>query len=134
MIRAHAKAAVDLLNTAATELPAFDGEAAGSPPIYVVSYLTTPQGVAASARLSSDVPKARFLLTTICVGRTPNECRWAVEKVHGILVGRRLAVAGRICDPFQPPDSPDQVREDTDLEPSAWIATNVWPFTSSADN
>jgi hypothetical protein len=129
VIRAHAAAGLTLLASADAELPAFDGEVAGSPPIYVVTYLTTPQGV--GARLSADVPKARFLLTTICVGRTPNECRWAVEKVHNKLVGSRLTVTGRVCDPFQPPDQPAQVRRDDSLEPPAWIATDVWPFTSS---
>lgn len=127
MIRAHMDAAMALLGT--SRVPAFDGEVAGAPGRYVVAYLTTPQGV--GARLSADVPKARFLLTTLCVGDTPNECRWAVEYVHEVLIRQRLVVAGRECSPFLPPGQPSQVRRDDTLKPPAWIATDVWPFTSN---
>lgn len=129
MIREHA-AAVETLLSGDTTLPTYDGEIpTNAPDQYVVFYLTTPQGL--SRRLSADVPKARFLLSTMAVGTSPNECRLIVEKVHARLTRQRLDVDGRICDPFLPPDTPAPLRRDTDINPPAWIATDVWPFTSS---
>ena len=96
---------------------------------YVVFYLTTPQGL--GRRVSADAPKARFLLSTMAVGTSPNECRLIVEKVHAALVRNRLTVSGRTCDPFLPPASPAPIRYDDSVNPPAWIATDVWPFTSS---
>ena len=129
MIRAHAAAVQTLLSGDAT-LPTYDGEVPdGGPDQYVVFYLNAPSGL--SRRLSADAPKARFLLSTMAVGTSPNECRLIAEKVRTRLIRNRLSVTGRICDPFLPPDSPAPIRRDTDVNPPAWIVTDVWAFTSS---
>jgi hypothetical protein len=130
MIRDHAAAVKTILSGDAT-LPNYDGEIPeDAPDPYVVFYLNTPSGL--SRRLSADAPKARFLLSTMAVGTSPNECRLIAEKVRTRLIRQRLSVAGRRCDPFLPPDSPAPVRRDPDVNPPAWIATDVWAFTSSA--
>jgi hypothetical protein len=129
VIRAHAAAVKTLLSGDAT-LPNYDGEVpTDAPGQYVVFYLSTPAGV--GRRLSADAPKARFLLSTMAVGTSPNECRIIAEKVRARLTRQRLTVTGRICDPFLPPESPAPVRRDPDVNPPAWVATDVWPFTSS---
>lgn len=131
MIRAHAEAVETILATA-SGLVFHDGE----PPVgltgrYVIFYLTTPQGVERTQRLSAAFPKSRFLLSTLYVGDSPNEVRWVAEKVHTALIGKRLSVAGRTCDPFTPPSTPGQVRPDDSTAPPAWVATDVWAFNSS---
>lgn len=130
-LRAHAAAVSTLLGTA-SGLVVHDGEIPLEPASrYVVFYLSTSQGVDRSRRLSTDYPKLRFLLSTLCVGATPNEVRWVIEKVHTALIGNRLAVTGRTCDPFTPPSTPGQVRPDDSTAPPAWVATDVWAFNSS---
>lgn len=129
-MRAHADAIETVL--AATGVATFDGEV---PPTqtgrYIVFYLTTPQGVEQSRRISADSPKARFTLSTMYVGDTPNECRWVAERVQAALRRTRFAVAGWVNDPLMPPVSSAQVRKDDSLTPAAWVATDVWQFNAS---
>ena len=129
MIRDHDAAVKTLLSGDAT-LTTYDGEIPeDAPGQYVVFYLNAPSGL--GRRLSADAPKARFLLSTMSVGTSPNECRLIAEKVRTRLIRSRLNVTGRICDPFLPPDSPAPIRRDDEIDPPAWIVTDVWAFTSS---
>lgn len=130
-MRTHA-AAVEALLGSVPNLTVFDGEVpAAATGRYVVFYLTTPQGVEQSRRVSADSPKVRFTLSTLYFGDTPNECRWVAEKVHGALTRTRLAVAGWVNDPFMPPTSSAQIRKDDSTTPAAWVATDVWQFNAS---
>jgi hypothetical protein len=130
-MRGHAQAVEDILS-AVPNLTVYDGEVPnGATGRYVVFYLTTPQGVERSRRVSADSPKRRFTLSTMYVGDTPNECRWVAEKVHDALLRQRLTVAGWVNDPFLPPTTSAQVRKDDSTSPVAWIATDVWQFNAS---
>ena len=129
MIDTHAAAAKTLLET--TERTVYDSKATGTdiPPNYIVFYLSTPEG--RSRRLSADAPKERFLLSTKCVGSTPWEVRDLLDRVRGVLLVKRLVVAGRNCSPFVAPRSYSTVRPDDTINPPAYVATDPWPFTSS---
>lgn len=128
MIRAHA-AAIEQL-TADAGPPIFNGEVDGEPEVYVVFYLSAP-AAGPKRRLSLSSPKSMLMLSTLARGGSPNECAWAVEKLHAALVGRRLNVSGRICDPFLPPESPAEIRYDDSIQPPAWVCTEAWPFYTS---
>lgn len=128
--RAHA-AAVKAMLTPVVGLVAYAGVL--PPPEnraarYVVLYVTLPLG--ANRRLSGDMSQQRVTLATLYVGSTPDECRWVAEKTQTALTRNRPEVAGRKCTPITL-GTAGNPREDTDQLPAAWVATDVWSFTST---
>jgi hypothetical protein len=132
MIQEHATAIKALLSAGTmTGRTVYDTRATtDGPPNYLVFFLTTPDGQ--SRRLTADAPRLGFLLSTMYVGSTPREVRDLADKAAAELVGKQLVVTGRRCSPFVRPGRPNQVRYDDTVKPPAYVATDVWPFTSDA--
>jgi hypothetical protein len=126
--RAHAAAVLALLD-ADPDLIVYDGEipdaATGR---YAVVYVTTP--LDRGPRLSAHMSHRLLTVAVMCVGDSPNECRWVAEKAQGRLRRVRPAVSGATCTPLQLVTA-GQVAPDDSIEPPAWTATDVWQFSSA---
>lgn len=130
-MRDHAAAVIDLLD-AQSGLNVYDGEVpTGStePQRYVVVYVTSPRQD--SERLSADNSLRVYTVSTLSVGASPNECRWVAEKVHAALTRKRPAVADSMTSPISLLTA-GQVRPDDDINPPAWVCTDVWRYSATA--
>lgn len=126
--RAHA-AAVKVLLDGASGLVVYDSEVPDQPgDRYVVFYVSTPWG--RNPRLSAHLGQQLITVATLYVGNSPNECRWVAEKVQAALVRKRPAVTNRTTSPLVL-GTAGQVGPDDSITPPAWIATDVWQFTST---
>lgn len=119
------------LLSADANLIVFDGEVGtgkDEPERYVVFYTSTP--AQERSRLSADPGIFAHTITTMSVGDSPNECRWVAEKVHAALTRKRPVIDGLNTSPVWL-RSAGQVRRDDTTNPAAWIATDVWRFTTT---
>lgn len=127
-VRAHAAAVLALLDADA-DLIVYDGEVpAAATGRYAVVYVTTP--LDRGPRLSAHMSHRLVTVSVMCVGDSPNECRWVAEKAQGRLRRVRPVISGRVCTPLALVTA-GQVRPDDSVEPPAWVATDVWQFQSA---
>lgn len=93
MIRAHHDAVLAALSTL-SGITVFDGYVPDDPPSrYVV--LWADAGLPDSDRLVDNPNRLRVGFTVTAVGTSREQCAWLTERVRGVLLGKRLAVAGR---------------------------------------
>lgn len=87
------------------EVPGLDGNAGSIPDIFALvqvsrRYLPTQQAVRRASRTA-------WRASIHAVGRTADECRWAMNRISLALDSQRLAVSGRASTPIQHETSDD---------------------------
>lgn len=93
---------------------------------YVVVYGN--QGDAAEASMAGDSSWRTWTIHTVCVGQTQQQARMAADRVDAVL-DQRPVVTGRSCGLVSKVAS-QQVRPETDVQPSTFTAADVWSFMS----
>lgn len=127
-VRDHAAAVLALID-ADPDVVIYDGEVPAEPgPRYAVMYASTP--LDRGPRLSAHMSQRLITVAVMNVGSSPNECRWVAEKTQARLRRVRPVVTGRTCTPLQLVTA-GQVNPDDSIEPPAWVATDVWQFSSA---
>lgn len=81
------------------EVPGADGNAGALPNIYALVTVERMSGM--PLRMSAQASRAGWRITARCVGRTPDECRWALAKVAAALNEVSLTVSGAVTSPIQ---------------------------------
>jgi hypothetical protein len=106
--RVHAVAVKAALNTALTgdaaaydydEVPGSNGNAGTLPNIYVA--LSVERRAGAPLRSTASTGRTGWRVAARCVGRSVNECRWAVNKVAVALNEKALTIGGDVTTPVQ---------------------------------
>lgn len=89
------------------EVPGLDGNPGTVPPIYVL--LQVSRRHVPTTRSVRRASRAGWRTSLRAVGRTDDECRWAMNKVSLALDSQRLVVGGRVTSPIQheTSDEPD---------------------------
>ena len=123
--RAHITAWKAALDTPLGSWAAYDYSEvpAVTPSIYVA--LTVSRRFGGEPRNTGRKPITGWRLTTLAVGRTEDECRWAREKVAGALNELRNATLGSSLVAFE---SENQIEKDGDR----YAGLTVWTYTTLA--
>lgn len=98
-----------------------------APDIYAQLIVNTPRGE--TARLSAHRAVSAVRVTLMYVGSTRREVLWAADIGHEAFDRKRPISTVRSCTPLQGGGA--VVREDNDINPGDWIATETWQFAST---
>lgn len=90
---------------------------------YVIVNPTVPDEFASDRYLATAVfdSRATFLFDLRAVGTSQGACTKVIERTLGVLLGQRLTIAGRTCDPIML-DTPGKVRPDESVKPFLYYA------------
>jgi len=130
MSRAHAQALLEHLQDETPDtLPVFDTRAPdGAALPYVV--LHAGVGTRERTRLGTRVDRTLLSPQTTSVGATPDQARWAAERVHDALVDVRITVDGqqpaRLRHNLSRPPEPD-----LDEDPPVFFVVDLWTLTTN---
>ncbi len=129
MIRAHVKAVRDAL-TAVPNLNAYDAQAPNTAqtPFVVLFSDDGPEG---QPMFDGRRINRTWTVATQHFGGTPDEARWAAEKVETALMGKRLTVANRACTATHRLTTQTMQRDDS-VDPPVFFTVTVWRFASVA--
>lgn len=103
------------------KVPGADGNPGSLPYIYAI--VTLERRYNPNLRLSANASSGGWRATVRCVGRTADECRWAMNKAATALNETRLTVDGRTTTPIQFESEQNPEPDDGRLS-----ALSVWTY------
>ena len=130
-LRAHNDALLVALR-ADTQLVVYDADEAPASPTYPyvsVSHFARRYGDTYT-RISDSCASAGYRVVVLAVGSSPDEARWATERVEARLECARLVVTGYTCSACRF-ESASGVARDPDME-DLYVGSTVWTFVSTA--
>lgn len=103
------------------KVPGSDGNAGTLPSIYTIA--SVERRFNPNLRLSANASTGGWRITVRSVGRTVDECRWAMNKVSLALNEARLTVDGRPTSPIQ-----FESEQNPTLDDGRFSALSVWTY------